>query len=143
MSQSWRSCPLWMHTRQLCLDPCAGSMCFSVPLGLGRLQTPTVALAFQAYSPGTLLCLYLLLPPLSALFLGPLVYHRDYKGFFYTGHRQLVDLTAEIQSRRNVCTQFSSTWALEHFLGFGWCHSSPGSPLLYPGTPAEPSLPKL
>lgn len=58
------------------------------------------------------------------------------KGYLYASHVQLIDLMSEIQSRTNVCTQFSSSWALERFLGFGWCRSSPGSPLLYPSAPA-------
>lgn len=36
----------------------------------------------QAHFLGTFLCLYLLLPPLQAFFLGPLMYHRVCKELF-------------------------------------------------------------
>lgn len=117
VSQSWQSSPLWMHTRQLCLDPHAGSMSSSAPLGLGRLQTPAVAPASQAHSPGTLLCWYLLFKP---SFWDHCCTTGIIKGFLYTGHMQLVNLMAEIQSRRNVYAQFSLPWALEHILDFGF-----------------------
>lgn len=48
----------------------------------GRLQALSVALACQACFPHTVLRWCLLLPPLSALFLIPLINCRDYKGLF-------------------------------------------------------------
>lgn len=136
VSQSWRSCPVWMHTRQLCLDPCAGSLCSSVCLGLGGLQTLTVALLSHTL-PRHIFILVPIVVPAFKHFL----WHHWYttqiiKSFFYTGHMQLIDLISEVQSWTNVCTQFSSPWALEHVLGFGWFCSSSTFPHLYPSAPA-------